>query len=104
MHSDTVVWIAREFMQSSCSSAVHVRVATTTQEADDRRDDALLAERHPVLAVEAAHRDCLGHVVTQQLVRLTVIIITHYFCCRHYNDRQTDRPTQADCVPAVGGP
>ena len=60
-------------MQGSCRGAVHVRVATT-QEADDRRDDALLAERHPVVAVEATHRDRLGHVVTQQLVRLTATL------------------------------
>ena len=72
MHGNAVVWIAREFVQSSRRGAVYVRIATAAQEAHNGRDDAFLAKRHPVVAVPAADGDRLGDVVSQQLVRLTV--------------------------------
>jgi len=70
VHGDTVVGITWEFLQSSRRGAVHVRIATTAQETDDGSDDAFLAERHPVFTVETTDGHRLGHVVTQQLVRL----------------------------------
>jgi len=62
-------------MQSSRRGAVYVRIVTSAQEAHDGGDDAFLAKRHPVVAVPAADGDRLGDVVTQQLVRLTVITL-----------------------------
>ena len=71
VHSDTVVGITRQFVQSACRGAVYVRVVCAAQEADNGRNDAFLAERHPIVTVPAADRDRFGHVDTQQLVCLT---------------------------------
>jgi len=74
VHRDTVVGIAREFVQSSRGGAVYVRVATTTQKADDGGDNAFLAERRSVVSVPAADSDGFSRVMTQQLIRLTAVI------------------------------
>ena len=57
---------------------MHVRVPATAQEADNSRYDAFLAERHSVVVVEAADRDRLGDVVTQQLVRLAATFLSTF--------------------------
>ena len=79
MHRDAVVGNARQFVQGSRGGAMHVSVVTCAQKADNGRDDALLAERHAIVAVPTAHRDRLGHVMTHQRVRLpatTLLTVT----------------------------
>jgi len=75
VHRDAVVGVAREFVERSGGGAVHVGVFAAAQEADDGRENALFAERPPVVVVSTAHRDRVRHVVTQQLVRLRARVV-----------------------------